>query len=61
MKKILVAFTDEQAKVLAKQVNMSATVRSAVDIYIESISTDTLEGMRASYETIAKAIKQSNI
>jgi len=52
MKKMLITFTDEQAKELAKHPNMSEAVRNAVDIYNEHISTDTVEGLRLSYKQL---------
>ncbi len=49
---MLITFTDEQAKELAKHPNMSEAVRNAVDIYNEHISTDTVEGLRLSYKQL---------
>ncbi len=58
MKKLLITFTDEQAKELAKRPNMSEAVRNAVDIYNEHISTDTVAGLRQSYAVLLKRIDQ---
>ena len=58
MKKLLIIFDDETANLLAKESNMSQVVRDATKLYIEHISTDTVEGLRASYKTIAKALQE---
>lgn len=58
MKRILISFTDEQAKELSKQINMSQTVRNAVDIYNEHISTDTVQGLRQSYQALKNYQKE---
>lgn len=58
MKALLIKFDDETAKELAKFPNMSQTVRDATKLYIEHISTDTVEGLRASYKLISKQLKE---
>jgi len=54
MKKLLIAFDDDTAHLLAKNPNMSQTVREAVAIYNEHISTDTVAGLRESYKLLMK-------
>lgn len=56
MKKLLITFDDGTATVLAKSPNMSETVRQAMMIYNEHISTDTLSRMRMSFENIKETM-----
>lgn len=49
MKRILLIITDKQSKELEKYPNRSEAIRNAIDIYIEHISTDTIQGLRKSY------------
>ena len=58
MKKLLVVFDDETFNLLAKEPNMSETVRKAVKLYIGHISPDTIEGIRASYKKIHEELKE---
>ena len=57
MKKLLIAFDDETANLLSKEINMSEVVRKATQLYIEHISTDTIDGIRTSYKIIAKKLQ----
>lgn len=54
---MLITFTNEQAEELAKYPNMSEAVRNAVNIYNEHISTDTITGLKKSYEILGKYMK----
>lgn len=58
MKKILVVFDDETANLLAQYPNKSKVIRDATNFYIGHITTDTVEGMRASYKAIAHTLKE---
>lgn len=54
MKKLLVTLDDDLAKELDKFPNKSQIVREALKIYNEHISTDTVEGLRQSYDILRK-------
>lgn len=54
MKKLLVTLDDDLAKELDKFPNKSQIVREALKIYNEHIYTDTVEGLRQSYDTLRK-------
>lgn len=58
MKKLLIAFDDETANLLMEYPNMSQTVRTATQLYIGHILPETIDGLRASYKTIGKALKE---
>jgi len=58
MKKILVAFDDDTAKVLAKYPNQSEIIREATKLYIEHISTGKIEAIAASYKILVKLMKE---
>jgi len=54
MKKLLLTLDDEMAKELAKYPNQSEVLREAFRIYKLDISTDTVAGMRKSYDLLKK-------
>lgn len=58
MKKLLVVLDEETAKVLEGKINKSAYVRESVKYMSMDISTDTLEGMRKSYQALTKLSKE---
>jgi len=55
MKRILITIDDETANLLAKSPNRSETVRQALKVYHEDISTDTLAGMRKAFMTMQQS------
>lgn len=54
MKKLLVVLDEETAKVLRDKINKSEYTRQAIKYMSMDISTDTVEGMRKSYMTLAR-------
>lgn len=58
MKRVLIVLSDEQYKVLKQSPNMSDTVRKALDIYNEHITTDTVQGLRQSYAVLLKSFDE---
>lgn len=58
MKKLLVVLDDETANLLAHEKNKSATVREAIKYIKLDITPETLEGIRLTYVTLTKAIKE---
>jgi len=60
VKKKIIVFDDESTKVLERQVNQSAYVREAVKYMSQDISTDTLKGIRRSYQSLAKLTQEIN-
>lgn len=54
MKQLHVWVTDEQFKELDKYPNKTERVRNAIDLYNEHITTDTVDGLRRSYEILLK-------
>lgn len=58
MKKVLVILPDDMAKELRKSPNMSQTIRDALAIYNEHISTDTIQGLRKSYDILLKRMDE---
>lgn len=58
MRKLLVALDDDLDKVLRGVPNQSLVVREALKLYMCDISTETVEGMRASYSIIGKKLKE---
>lgn len=58
MKKLLIVFDEETASLLEAYPNKSEIIRQATKLYIEHISTDTVEGMRASYKIINKQLRE---
>lgn len=58
MRKLLVTLDDDLSKELAKYPNQNEIVRKALRLYIGDITTDTVEGLRASYEIITKYLKE---
>jgi metal-responsive CopG/Arc/MetJ family transcriptional regulator len=56
VKRILLTITDKQAKELEKYPNRSEAIRNAIDIYIEHISTDTIQGLRKSYTLLSNKL-----
>ena len=61
MKKKLITFTDEQAKVLDQQINSSEFIRNALDIYIEHTLTDSKQAILAGFQRIAEKLEEQNI
>lgn len=58
MRKLLVTLDDELDTLLSKYPNQNEVVREATRLYIGDITTDTLEGLRASYVLITKHLKE---
>lgn len=58
MRKLLVTLDDEADTLLAKEKNQTAVILEAVKLYKNNITTDKLEGMRATYVTIVKLLKE---
>lgn len=56
MRKLLVSLDDDLANLLAKYPNQNETVRLALKLYISDIVPETLEGIRAAYGQLTKAI-----
>lgn len=52
MKLIHTKIDDDLANLLSKYPNQSEIVRQSLKLYIYGIHTDTLEGMRATYQAI---------
>lgn len=55
MKRKIILLDDESANLLAKEPNASETVRQALKVYNEHISTDTLAGMRKAFTTMQQS------
>lgn len=58
MRKLLVTLDDELSKVLEGFPNQNEIVRKATRLYTSNITTDTVEGLRASYTIITKTLKE---
>ena len=58
MKKLLVVLDDETSNLLADEKNKSALVREAVKYIKLDISPDTIDGLRRSYNQLARQIKE---
>jgi metal-responsive CopG/Arc/MetJ family transcriptional regulator len=58
MRKLLVTLDDELSTLLEGYPNQNEIVRKALRLYIGNISTDTVEGLRASYQMIIKQLKE---
>ena len=58
MKKLLVVLDDETSNLLADEKNKSALVREAVKYITLDISPDTIDGLRRSYNQLARQIKE---
>lgn len=58
MKKLLVVLDDETAKVLEKSPNMSQTIRDALAVYNEHISTDTMVKIKQAFEILLKSNRE---
>lgn len=58
MKKLLITFDDETAKVLEKFPNTSFAVREAVKGYTSDISTDTMARIKQAFTILLKADKE---
>lgn len=53
MRKLLVTLDDDLAKELSKYPNQNETIRTALRLYNEDISTpDTIHGLRKSYKAL---------
>jgi hypothetical protein len=61
MKKILLRVTDEQAKVLEQQINQSEYIRKAIDVYNDTILTDSREGILAGFKKIADKLEEHDV
>jgi hypothetical protein len=58
MRKLLVTLDDDLANLLAKYPNQNEVIRESLRLYIGNITTDTREGLRASFLVIAKGLKE---
>lgn len=54
MKKRMISLDEKTANLLEKSPNASETIRQALMIYNEDISTDTLAGMRQAFRLLAE-------
>ena len=52
MRRINITIDDETSKVLEGKLNKSETIRQALLIHNDDVSTDTLAGMRRSFEKL---------
>lgn len=60
MRKLLVTLDDELAKELAKYPNQNEIVRQALRLYIGDITTETVAGIRKSYQVLLHYMKESD-
>ena len=58
MRKLLVTLDDDLSNLLAKYPNQNEIIRQSLRLYISDITPDTIEGLRASYTKVAKALKE---
>lgn len=58
MRKLLVTLDDELSPLLAKYPNQNEIVRESLRLYIGDITTDTREGLVASYKILIKLHKE---
>lgn len=58
MKKLLVVLDDETSNLLADEKNKSALVREAIKYIKMDISPDTIDGLRRSYDQLARQIRE---
>lgn len=58
MKKLLVVLDDETSNLLADEKNKSALIREAIKYIKMDISPDTIDGLRRSYDQLARQIRE---
>lgn len=58
MKKKIIVFDDESAKVLETKINQSQYVREAVKYMSMDITPDTIDGLRKSYDAVKDKLKE---
>lgn len=58
MKRLIVSLDEDTANLLDKKVNKADTVRKALRLYHGDITTDSIEGLRASYTLLTKELKE---
>lgn len=58
MKKLLIVLDDETASLLANDKNKSETVREAIKYIKLDITPDTVDGLRKTYLTLIKAVRE---
>jgi metal-responsive CopG/Arc/MetJ family transcriptional regulator len=58
MRKLIVTLDEDLSKKLANYPNQSETIRKALNLYIDDISTpDTIEGLRKTYSQLIKYLE----
>lgn len=58
MKMVHIKLDDDLANLLERYPNKSEIIRQSLKMYIESIPTDTVESMKASYKILIRVIKE---
>lgn len=58
MRKLLVTLPDDLSDLLAKYPNQNEIVRKSLQLYIGNITTDTIDGLRTSYQLVAKKLQE---
>lgn len=58
MKRINITLDEETANLLDGKLNKSETIRQALLIHNGDVSTDTITGLRLSYDVLRKELKQ---